>query len=235
MKKGDHEKALRMLMNQSPDLFYQLKQLLAWNSSNGQRHTDDREVMLVSYVFLEESLKMLLGSRFELLGTKRSSILFDQDGDRPAILGSVYSRGTAAMCLGIISESCRRDLQIISLIRNTFAHTVHDLDFGHQSIIALTRFECLKAFGDEYKMIVDDKTVLMTINLGTPRARVLGYIILFWTFCSAFRPDGMRVYQDVFGPSLPMQDVQVLRPMSEEQLQLLREEDAARTLKRSPE
>lgn len=195
MKRRDHEAALRKLLEQSPGTLPLIRQIKHWNLSHAIHHEDDREVILTSYAFLEDSLKMLLTQHFGLLGSNRGKRLFNGDG---AILGSLYSRLLMAETLGIISDACAADLKTISLIRNTFAHTGHYLKFDNESLIFLSNLQTISKLGTQYEIKLADGSDFMSVNLATPRAKILGFIILLWIFCSV--PCHPRAFSELFAP-----------------------------------
>ncbi len=182
--------------------FLQVKQ---WNQSPGEHHEDDRRVILISFTFLEDSIKILLKQQFGLIGSEKEHRLFEREGTGDAVLGSLYSRGLMAETLDIISAACHADLKSINLIRNTFAHTGHYLKFDNPSLAFFSNLQTVSILGEKYDLMTADSVLLFQVHLQTPRARILGFIMLFWVFCSVMRAPGEpRALNELFGPALPL-------------------------------
>ncbi len=215
MKRRDHEKEMRRLLSQPPDTMRQFLQIVKWNQSIKAHNEDDREVILTSFTFLEDSLKILLKVHLGLNWQGGGNRLFDSDGGREAVLGSLYSRMILAEAVDLISKNCEADLRTLNLIRNTFAHTGHYLKFDNASLIFFSSLQTISSLGEQYDVtIADTGQLVVSVNLRTPRAKVLGFIILFWMFCSTVRQDGGgRLFSNLFGPGLPLPDRLGPQPM----------------------
>ena len=224
LKKRDHEGELRKLLSSSPDTIPLFAQMRRWNAEDAQSRDDDRETVIVSFVFLEDALKLLLAGHFSLIGTARAARLFDSNGGREPILGNVYNRSMLAQCLDLISDQCRKDLLTLSLIRNTFAHTGFELNFSHPSLVALSELETLRSLGQTHEFHDYDGTRLFDIHLKSPRSKVLGFIMMFWLFCVVRREtDQPRMLSDIFAPKLPLLDRQVIRVLTEDEAQAIKD------------
>jgi len=96
------------------------------------QNESDRGAAIVGAAFLEDCLRTLL----------RNFLIADK-GNVEQLLGSEKKRGflsglnanaTTAYCLGLISADEYYDLQLISSIRNRFAHHLHGLSFKDKLI-----------------------------------------------------------------------------------------------------
>ncbi len=220
MKRRDHEVALRKLKSQSPDMIWQLAQILKWNSYSGMHHEDDREVILISFTFLEDALKLLLKSHFGFFGPGKADRLFDGGGGNNAVLGNLYARSLLAETLDLISGACQEDLENVNLIRNTFAHSGHYLKFDNPSLLFLANLKTTSNLGESQEVRIDSEKVAFVVNLRTPRAKVLGFIILFWMYCAALAPPGnAKPFADIFGPKLPLPNKSAPRPISQSEFE----------------
>ena len=90
----------------------------------------DRSCAIVVAAILEERLKKLLSARF-LPNASKHDPLFDGPN---APLGSFSAKIDMAFRIGLISHKFTRDLHLIRIIRNAFAHNFSPLSFDSADI-----------------------------------------------------------------------------------------------------
>lgn len=210
MRRKDHEDVLRKLCSTPPERFRHLQQMIAWNNSENISKGDDREAILVSFNFLEQGLRKMLVNHLEIIDADKELRLFEGSGNGQAVLGSVYLRTILAESISLISSSCASDIRAINLIRNVFAHSSHDIDFSNESLICLSNPKTLCSLETHFDLIVnenaesEEKVLMFSVNLRSPRARIIGFIIMFFLYCGVGMVRGSRRYLiEFFGPPQP--------------------------------
>lgn len=188
-KRAEHIKDLRKLSRRGPGSMELFKQIQGWITTYATPQTDDRQMILVAFTLLEEYLRLMLSAHFHLLGTERETMLFESEGDRESILGTVHSRATMAYCLGFIGDKTLKDVRVVTLIRNAFAHSGHQIDCTHPSIEALSHFDTMRQFGDRHHLNLEDGSVLFQFDFTTSRQRVLSFILFLCFHCAMNIPE----------------------------------------------
>ena len=210
MRRRDHEKELRRLSSTPPERVRHLQQMIAWNNSEDISNRDDREAILVSFNFLEQGLRKMLAKHLRIFDIDKEVQLFEGSGNSEAVLGSVYSRMIFAESVDLISSDCASDIRAINLIRNVFAHSGHDINFSNESLICLSDLKTLSSLQTHFDIVVHEnaesekRVNMFTLNLRSPRARIIGFIIMFFLYCGVGSVRGsLRYLIEFFGPLKP--------------------------------
>lgn len=106
-----------------------------YKSLNGQH---PREVVLLSAAFLDAQLRVLLKS-FMIDDEDAVDDLIGSEERLDRTISNFGARIETAYCLGLISKNMRKDLKIVSKIRNTLAHSPHNITFESERVKSLCR------------------------------------------------------------------------------------------------
>jgi DNA-binding MltR family transcriptional regulator len=98
----------------------------------GLLKANDHTVALTGMAYLDHALKALLRVNFRDLTDKEDNRLFD--GAANGILGTISAKIRIAYAMKLIDPIIYDDLLLLNDIRNTFAHTLHQVDFDNQHI-----------------------------------------------------------------------------------------------------
>ena len=93
---------------------------------------DDRSCIIVGVSYLDHLLEQLLKSHFRTLNKHDERRMFDarQNG----ILGSLGAKIRLCYAMNITSEIANADFLLMADLRNTFAHSLHRMDFANAAV-----------------------------------------------------------------------------------------------------
>jgi DNA-binding MltR family transcriptional regulator len=103
-----------------------------------------RSAVLVSVGFLEHGLAAAIGS-FLTTDERLAQKMFDGDGEREGILGTIYTRNIMAHALNIYGPRTFSDVTAVKNIRNLCAHAKSDIDFASDKLKPLAKFHAIDA------------------------------------------------------------------------------------------
>ncbi|WP_425417497.1 hypothetical protein [Oricola indica] len=165
-------------MSRDPTFISALKQLSRERQSIGDvftkfdyiKKTEDRPAAIIAATDLEDGLRDLLAAQMVALNKTETDEMFT--GER--LLGSFSAKTQMAYALGLIGKNTRRDLDIIRLIRNAFAHSRKVIFFDTPEISdACAQITLPERFPDPSRWEGVDQP------MNTPRRRFLGTISLY--------------------------------------------------------
>jgi Mannitol repressor len=159
--------AVRNLMRTVPEgevLFETLLNLTdkAWEDDPSK----DRTAAIMGGTFIEHALRLAISCH--LANDKDDpdhNYLFDAD-DAP--YREFSSRARLARALGIISKQEFDEIEIIRLIRNTFAHSIADITFSAPAILA---------FFEDFDLVSAKAVLDGWIKLMSPKRTLLGSVV----------------------------------------------------------
>ena len=103
-------------------------------------HETDRAAAILGAALLDELIYQLICA---FLIDDAEEVQNLTDTERP--LGAFGARIRAAYCMGLITKEIFKDLNVIKLIRNLFAHRLHGLSFSEESIAnECAKLKCLE-------------------------------------------------------------------------------------------
>jgi len=156
--------ALKQLSRQRGDIVDALTQLEYFQRS------EDRPAAILVSTHLEDSIQDLILTKMVPLNSTELGEMFS--GDR--LLGTFSAKIQIAYALGLIGPKTRRDLDLIRLVRNAFAHSRKTIRFATKEVAdvcdqltMLERFPDLSGFGG----------IVQPID--TPRRRFIATVTLY--------------------------------------------------------
>ncbi|MHC2436336.1 hypothetical protein [Bradyrhizobium sp. USDA 4451] len=100
------------------------------------RTAPDHMLAITAAAYVDYALEMVIRERFRIDKDEDARIF---DGAQNGFLATASSKVTIAYAARFIEKMSRDDLRIINRVRNTFAHSMHQIDFKHPEVSAKCR------------------------------------------------------------------------------------------------